>query len=142
MSKKNLIISQFVAMARRITGMDQAGYGTLTFIAQTDFSIEKYIRHLANEIIYHVMYWDQYCMDCDTSEIRNSETAPRRKCNFCLSENTRKENFSCIIYKFLSFSDYSYWDAGFSGKWYDSREVILDISEYFKYYDTLQKVTY
>lgn len=141
MSKKNMIIMEFVAMARRITGMDEAGYGTLTFIAQTDFSIEKYIRHLANEIIYHLMYWEQYCKDCGLSEQRDSKKNITRKCRFCLSENTLKENFFCIKFKFLTFWDYQQWDYGFAGKFYYAREVIMDIEDYFGSYDTLQQIT-
>lgn len=141
MSKKNLIMVEFVAMARRITGMDEAGYGTLTFIAQTDFSIEKYIRHLASEIIYHIMYWNQYCKDCGISERRNSEGRQTRNCNYCLSDNTKKETFFCVVYRFLSFLHYEAWSSGWEGKWYESKEVIVDIEEYFDDYDTLQEVS-
>lgn len=140
MSKKNMVFTQFVAMARRITGMDEAGYGELTFISQTDFSIEKYIRHLANEILYHIMHWEQFCKDCNTSELRSSESVPNRKCNFCLSENTRKENFFCIVYRFLTFWDFQQWEAGFQGKFYKSREVIFDVEDYFKSFNTIQQV--
>lgn len=140
MTKKNMIMMNFVAMARRITGMDEAGYGTLSFIAQTDFSIEKYIRHLANEILYHIMYWDQFCKNCGVSERRSSEGRQSRNCNYCLSDHTKKENFFCIVYRFLSIEHYEAWLAGFEGKWYESKEVIVDIEDYFGDYDTLQEV--
>lgn len=138
MSKKNMIIMEFVAMARRITGMDEAGYGTLTFVAQTDFSIDKYIRHLANDILYHIMYWEQYCKNCNIKELRDSEKEHSRKCNYCLSDRTRKQNFFCIVYKFRSFHNFQAWELGMPGKWHYSKELIDDIEKYFKFYETLQ----
>jgi len=141
MSTKNMILMEFVAMARRIVGEDSAGYGTLTFIAQTDFSIEKYIRHLANEIVYHIMYWHQYCGDCHLSMIVNSEQLQTRNCPFCLSPKIRKKNFFCIAYTFRTFFDYEMWSGGQPGKHYVKRDLITDISEYFSDYDTHQEIS-
>ena len=141
MSKKNMIMVEFVAMARRITGMDEAGYGTLTFIAQTDFSIEKYIRHLSSEIVYHVMYWKQLCKSCGYKVQMTSESIPTRECTICRSPDTCKVDFFCICYHFDSFLNYEMWSQGYPGKLYSHRDVLTDIEDYFGDYDTLEEVT-
>lgn len=137
MSKANMVLSRFIAMARRITGFDERGYGHLTFIAQKDRTIDVNVRELANDICYHVANWILVCNDCGTRLSVNSEMQQVENCVKCNSWNIRKSNLLICRYKFNEWEDYYRWRVNES-KVYYQKELITDIDKYFSYYDTMQ----
>ncbi len=133
MTKKNNIIVQFIAMGRRITGMDKRGYGKLTFIAQTEFSVEKYIRHLANEFRYHTMHYVQHCNDCNLGSWKTSEDIDNMQCLFCSSYDTERKHFRLKVEQYIGLTNYIMNNK--SASWW-----VGDIEKYFGTYDTHQEI--
>lgn len=138
MTKINMVLSRFIAMARRITGFDKRGYGHLTFIAQKERTIDVNIKDLANEIIYHVAHWVIRCEECGSRVAVNSDMQQIERCIRCGSWAILKENLQIEILKFNEWNKFYAWSQGLKGKFYFNRYMITDIEEYFGYYDTLQ----
>ena len=138
MSKVNMILSRFIAMARRITGFDDRGYGHFTFIAQKDRTIDVNIRDLCNEIIYHIGRWILHCQDCGTKLWVNSEMQQLDKCIRCKSWNIRKENLMIEQLKFSEWNDFYAWTNKIKGKWWYEHTIVTDIDRFFDRYDTMQ----
>lgn len=139
MSSVNQVFSQFVAMARRFTGMDETGYGTVTFIAQTERTIDLNIKELANDIQYNRMHWLLTCRNCYKSLPVTSDDPMRRKCVFCSSQDIYRNRFNLEIWKFKNFSRYfRFIDDGMRGKHHYEHFFVNDIAEYFRNYDTHQ----
>lgn len=137
-SKPNVILSQFMAMARRITGFDKRGYGFFTFIAQKERTIDVNIRELANEIVYHVSYWKITCEDCGRYIYWNSEKQHLRKCLNCGSWKILKSDIHVLRIFFNDWEKYYNWVEHAPGRWHFKREWIFDIEHYFHNYDTMQ----
>lgn len=138
MSKVNMILSRFIAMARRITGFDKRGYGHLIFIAQTERTIDVNIRDLASEIRYHIGHWVIQCEDCGIKLVTNSERQQVEICLQCGSFNILKSDFKVEVRKFNSWDNYFNYRLNIKGNWNFERYIIPDIEKYFGYYDTMQ----
>ena len=136
-SKLNRVMSRFLSMGRRITGFDAKGYGHFIFIAQTSRTIDVNIKDLCNEIRYHIMYWNLKCNNCLIALWNNSELKETEFCKFCGSWDLERSNFRVQIFKFNNFTNYLKWSEGW-GKFYFEKYWILDIEDYFKFYDTHQ----
>lgn len=137
-SKANLVMSQFMAMARRITGFDKRGYGHFTFIAQKERTIDVNIRELCNEIIYHISYWKVTCEDCGRFAIMNSEKPQIEKCMSCGSWNIAKSDLYILRLFFNDWTKYYRWEEREQGKFHFKRQWVYDIENYFRYYNTMQ----
>jgi hypothetical protein len=137
MSKGNLILSRFIAMGRRITGMDSRGYGVFTFVAQTERTIDVNIRELTSDIIYLKSHWFIDCHKCGYSLITNSEAPAIQKCP-CGSWEIEKRDVQIEVRKFQTWDSYFNFRLGIKGKWHYARYMITGINQYYKYYDTLQ----
>ena len=138
MSKANLVLSQFLAMARRITGFDKRGYGCFTFVAQKERTIDVNIRELCNEIIYHISYWKLTCEDCGRYTYPNSEQQQILRCLACGSWNVQKSDLYILRMFFNKWENYYRWCEGEGGRFHFKRQFVYDIEDYFKHYDTLQ----
>jgi len=136
-SKINKVMSRFLSMGRRITGFDNKGYGHFIFIAQSSRTIDVNIRDLCNEIRYHVMFWHLTCLNCYRVLWVSSEMKEIETCKFCGAWDLERDNFRVQIFKFHNFTDYIKWSEGW-GKFYFEKYWILDIENFFKYYDTHQ----
>ncbi len=131
MSSPNIVLSQFIALARRFVGSDLKGYGHLIFIAQHPQSVDANIRRLTNEIRYHRMHWIMNCQDCYSREFTNSDKEEIELCSVCRSPNLIRSNFICQVFKFRNWEKYIVWK-------YFTSYAVHDLSDYFKYYDTEQ----
>lgn len=138
MSKVNMVLSRFIAMARRITGFDERGYGHFIFIAQTERTIDVNIRELASEIRYHIGHYFLRCEDCNMYMNRSSEMPQLDKCPICNSWRILKEGLFIEVRKFKTWDDYFNFRLNIKGIWHFERYMISDIEKYFKMYDTLQ----
>lgn len=138
MSRVNMVLSRFIAMARRITGFDSRGYGHLIFIAQTERTVDVNIRELASEIRYHTGHWEIHCNDCNVSVMTDSEQQQIERCLKCGSWNIIKKNFVVEVRKFNSWDKYFNFRLKIKGNWHFERYIIPDIEKYFGHYDTMQ----
>ncbi len=83
------------------------------------------------------MYWHLTCSNCYRSLWHNSELKETEFCRFCGSWELTRKNFRVQIFRFHTFSDYLKWSEGW-GKFYFEKYWIMDIENYFQYYDTHQ----
>lgn len=138
MSKVNIVLSRFLAMARRITGFDKRGYGHFTFIAQKERTVDVNIKELCNEIFYFVSHWVVRCEGCGTRLAVNSERQQVERCIRCGSWKIVKEDLNIEVFVFNNWEKFYRWEQKIKGRWYVKRYIITDIEQYFRYYDTLQ----
>lgn len=137
-SKANMVLSRFIAMARRITGFDERGYGTFTFIAQKERTIDVNVRELANEIIYLVSKWVVRCEECGLRVFIHSEMPQYERCYRCGSWKVVKGDLILEVFHFNDWFKLYNWEQRIKGRWHFKREIITDIESYFRHYDTLQ----
>jgi len=138
MSKINIVFSRFISMARRITGFDHRGYGSFTFIAQKERTMDINIKDMASEIVYHIGHWIMKCEDCGARIQCSSEKPPYQRCIKCGSWNISKDHLLIEMNWFKNFDHYYAWCVGIKGKWMYKRQLITDPEKYFKHYDTVQ----
>lgn len=137
-SKANMVLSRFIAMARRITGFDKRGYGTFTFIAQKERTIDVNVRELANEIIYLKSRWLTRCEECNLRMVVTSEMPQYERCYRCGSWKVVKGDLIVEALHFNEWLKLYNWEQGIKGRWHFKREFITDIHKYFQCYNTLQ----
>lgn len=141
-SRVNMILTRFISMGRRITGFDNRGYGSLTFISQHEELIDINFRRLSSEIYYHVGYWTVRCEECGRKEVTSSELEDIKNCKACGSWKILREGMQVKRYKFVSWNDYLDWICHKMKKGKVARkEIFINNEKYFKYYDTLQMIS-
>jgi len=64
MSKVNIIVSDWLALIRRVLGQTDAGFGELTFISQLANRIDVIARDMATNIIYTICHYLKTCKLC------------------------------------------------------------------------------
>lgn len=136
MSKPNMVLSRFLAMARRITGFDKRGYGHFTFIAQKESTIDKNIKELANEFYYHIGYWTVTCEQCGNRFQTSSEDFIIRVCPVCNSGDIIRSDPLIRVIQFTNIDEFYSWSLGTGTK--HRQYIIPNASDYYKYFDTLQ----
>jgi len=138
MSKTNEILTQWLALLRRVLGQDSRGYGTLTLITQLPNRLDVISRDMATQVRYHVCYWDKVCIKCNTAWVENSDMPEVYwNCPRCNSHNLKMINHRIEVMKFPNMSAYTSWQE-WGQKSYYAHYMINDVTEYFGYYDTLQ----
>ena len=138
MSKVNMVFSKFLAMARRITGFDDRGYGHFIFIAQTERTIDINIKELASEIRYFKSHWFIVCEECESKVHATSEMEQIERCIVCGSWKIKREGLNIEVRHFANWFDYLYFIDRRKGKFHTRHYMVNDAENYFKYYDTLQ----
>lgn len=138
MSKTNVIITDWLALVRRVLGQTETGTGDLVFITQLQGRIDSIAREMAHQVRYHVCHYVKECMKCRCMWRENSDmpeglwTCPR-----CKDFNIKKHSHNVMVYKFRSIQEFDMWKSYGMKSYYD-RYVITDIEDYFNLYDTLQ----
>lgn len=137
-SKLNKVMSDFIALLRRVVGGADSGGGELVLITQLDRRIDVIAREMATNVDYHICHYHINCQECGASFYENNEYPDKHQyCPQCGSDNIKKENFVIQVFKFKNIKDYEMW-FNYGMKKYYSKYMITDIDEYFDFYDTLQ----
>lgn len=142
MSKVNVIVTDWIALIRRVLGSVSADYGKLTLISQLDNRIDNIARDMATCVVFVKCHWITECQGCRSWWKENSEMPEHhRECMACGSIMLKKSNFIIEAWKFRSMKHYKLWDD--SGrpklpKIYYRHFYIPDIEKYFPLYNTLQ----
>jgi len=137
-SKLNKIMTDFLALIRRVLGQSQTGHGDLYLITQLDRRLDVIGREMATQIRYHVCHYSKMCMDCNAAWNESSETPePYQKCPRCSSHKLKRYAFYIEIWKFQNMQAYQMWRE-FGAKMFYDHHHITDIEDYFQYYDTMQ----
>ncbi len=138
MSNVNIILTDWLALIRRILGQNQSGYGELVFITQLPKRIDIIARDMATNIQYCVMHNYKSCKDCGESWIENSEMPETKAiCSRCQSLNLKKHGFTVEVWNFNNINNYYLWSEMRKRTFY-KHYYVKDISKYFNLYDTLQ----
>lgn len=138
MSKANIIITDWLALIRRVLGGKERGYGELTLITQLPNRIDLIARDMATQIRYHVCHYQKYCVKCSYYWSEHSEQPESVwNCPKCNSYNIKKRNHIIQVWKFANMERYNLWNE-LGEKTFYNNYFINDIEDYFPLYNTLQ----
>jgi hypothetical protein len=138
MSKQSEVMSEFIALLRRVIGGASEGYGKLVLITQLDRRIDVIAREMATRIKFCRCHYEVSCSDCGYSVVETNDTPEKcHRCPRCRSFKVKPNNFIIEIFLFENMEKYerfAFWHL----KTYYHHYYITDIEQYFQYYDTLQ----
>lgn len=139
MQKKNIIVTDWLALIRRVIGQNEAGNGELVLITQFPNRIDKIARDMATQIRFHLCHYQKTCKKCGVTWTENSELPETIwKCPRCNSFKILKHNHIIEVWHFSNIENYNAWKDGWNPKGYYNHYIIKDIENYFHLYDTLQ----
>jgi hypothetical protein len=135
-SKINVIMTDFLALLRRVIGSLDKGTGELIGITQLPRRLDVVFREMATNVKYHICYYKKTCKKCGLTWAESSET-PETKyiCPRCKSPKLDKHTHIIEVFSFRNIRDCEYW-LEFGKPTYYKHHFIYDIEKYFKYYDT------
>ena len=138
MSKINILITDWLALIRRVLGQTESGEGDLVFITQLPRRIDSIARDMATQIRYHLCHYVKTCKKCGMSWHENSDFPERYwQCISCGSYEIKKHGHKIEIWHFTSMA--SYYDWSFMGmNTFYKHYLVEDIEDYFPLYNTLQ----
>ena len=138
MSKVNIIVSDWIALIRRVLGQTDAGSGELVFISQLWNRIDIIARDMATNIVYTICHFQKTCENCGTTWQENSEMPEGYiVCPYCSGYKIQKYNHRLECWHFPNMQMFQIWHQ-FSQATYYKHYYINDIEDYFPLYDTLQ----
>ena len=137
MSNKNKLFSEWLALLRRIVN-DSNSDGSLTLISQLSRRIDIIGKELATKIEYCKMHYIKTCNKCGLQyKETNEDNIIVKKCYNCNHPHFKKSNFIIEKWEFQDTEACDFW-LDTKQKSYFNHYYIVDISNYFKYYDTFQ----
>ncbi len=138
MSKINVIITDWLALIRRVLGQTESGYGELCFITQLPKRIDVIARDMATNILYCIMHFLKTCSKCDTTWQENSQMPEGFPlCPKCNSHELKKHSHTIEVWHFANMRLFESWQE-FNQKTYYKHYYVRDIENYFHLYSTLQ----
>lgn len=138
MTKFNVIMTDWLALLRRVLGGSDEGSGKLTLITQLDRRLDIIAREMATKIRYHICHYKKECEKCGAVHLENNESAEKVvRCHACGHRKLKVHSHVIEVYVFENVDKYEQWKLMDEKTYYD-RYFITDIHEYFPYYDTLQ----
>jgi len=143
MSKINIIVTDWLALIRRVLGSSEAGYGELTLITQLPGRLDTIARDMATEVRFHRCHYKKRCKHCNFAWNENNDMVEKRQqCPACGCFKLVKYNHVIEVWKFANMGKFKMWEAGFIGEKgrrpYHRHYFIYDIETYFPLYDTEQ----
>ena len=138
MSDLNKVLTDFLALIRRVLGSDSRGSGDLILISQLERRLDIVAVEMANVIKYHVCHYQKSCKNCGYSLFENNEIPESLfKCPSCGKFDLYRHNFKIEVWEFKNMDLFRRWyQAGINS--YYNHYYILDIEKVFPYYNTLQ----
>ncbi len=138
MSKVNIILTDWLALVRRVLGQTSAGYGTLVLISQLPNRIDVIAREMATQVRYHLCHYIMTCNKCRHSWGEDSDMPePRPNCPRCGNQDLKKHHHRIEVWCFDGISSFLAWKTLGQDTYYD-HYMVKDIEKYFPHYDTLQ----
>lgn len=137
-SKANILITDWIALIRRVLGSSESGHGDLILISQLSNRIDIIAREMATQVRWHVCYYEKTCKKCGLYWSENSEMPEVAfQCFHCKSYDIKKHSHKIYVMHFPNMSAYTAYKE-FGMKTYYSRYFVNDIERFFPLYDTLQ----
>lgn len=138
MSKVNIIVTDWIALLRRVLGSSPSGYGELVLITQLPNRIDIIARDMATQVRYHLCHYKKHCNKCGTEWLENSEMPEIFwNCPNCESSNLKKFDHKIEVWHFRSMQHYNIWNE-FKKDSFHKHYIVNDIEKYFSFYSTLQ----
>lgn len=138
MSKLNIIVTEWLALIRRVLGQSESGYGELVFITQLPNRIDTIAREMATQVRYHICHYSLTCQTCWFRWKEHTEVPERSQtCLRCGTPNLKKHDHKIEIWHFNNMDSFTSWRY-YNKKSYYRHYFVLDIEKYFPMYDTLQ----
>jgi len=137
-AKINIILSDFLAMIRRVLGQSPSGEGDCILISQLDRRIDVIGRDMSTQIRYHIGHVIKSCLKCGLSWQENSEMPERiQQCPKCKKWKLKEHSHKTEVWHFANNRDFQAWRE-WNQKSYYRHYIINDIEKVFPHYDTLQ----
>ena len=138
MSKVNIVMTDWVALIRRVLGQAESGEGNLVLITQLWNRLDTLIRDMATQVRYHVCHYSKRCKECSRVWHETSEwPEPLHACPWCHSRKVVKFGHIIEIRFFTAVDEFIEWKINGTMTFY-KHQVVTDSEKYFKLYDTLQ----
>jgi thymidine kinase len=137
MSKVNVIMTDFLALLRRVLGSHD-GTGELILITQLSRRLDIIAKEMATEVQYCVHHYKQKCSKCHHEQQETNETPIKMTvCPVCNSWYIKRYNSMIEVYHFSNVESFNRWYET-KQKTYFARNCITDIHTVFTHYDTFQ----
>jgi len=138
MTKTNIIVTDWIALIRRILGSGDGGYGELVLITQLPNRIDTIAREMATQVRYHRCHYWKSCFLCGlTWREHNDISEPVWKCRNCGDNKIKKHNHRIEVWHFRNMEFFNNWDM-FGSKTFHKHYFVNDIEQVFNLYDTFQ----
>lgn len=138
MSKKNIIITDWLALIRRVLGGASSGYGELVLITQLPRRIDPIARDMASQVRYHRCHYQKTCKNCGYAwQEQNDDPEPVWRCPYCQEIDILKHNHVIEVWHFANMQMYIGWSE-WGMNTFHRHYFINDIESIFPMYDTLQ----
>ena len=138
MSKVNVIMSDWLALIRRVIGQSDSGYGRLVLISQLLRRIDPIARDMATQVRFHRCHYMKTCRECYMMWRENSDNPePIWQCPGCGSFKIKKHSHKVEVWHFPDVKAYEAW-AEFGMSSFHRHYIINDIEDFFPMYNTLQ----
>jgi hypothetical protein len=139
MSKTNVIITDWLALIRKILGENSVGVGELVFVTQLPRRLDPIARDMARQVRYHICHYRKTCRRCRVSWGETSEMPePLWICPACGSHELLKHGHVIEVHCYASIKMYEAWEEWGIDKGRYKKYYITDIEDYFRYFDTMQ----
>jgi len=138
MSKVNIIMTDFLALLRRIVGQDASGHkGNLILITQLNRRLDVIAKEMSTCVKYHVFNSIQACPDghC-TKHLNNESMHDEHVCPHC-QKKLQKVKEWVEMYEFRSTDDFQK-EMEYGIKTHVRKHYMLQPEKLYKLYNTLQ----
>ena len=138
MTKINVIVTDWIALIRRVLGQTESDSGELIFISQLERRLDPIARDMATQIRYHMMHYLKTCQGCFISWQEHSEMPETLTvCPKCRGFELIKSNYTVEVWHFTSIQMFQFW-KDYGQQCFYKHYFIRYISKYFQYYSTMQ----
>lgn len=138
MQKTNVLMTDWLALIRRVIGQADSGYGEVVFITQLPNRLDVIAREMATQVRYHVCHWHKLCKNCGLEWSEDSEMPEQLwACPSCNSFKLLKHSFVIEVWHFNKMDAFNMWKE-WGEKTYYKHYLVRDIDKFFPLYDTLQ----
>lgn len=137
MSKLNIIMTDFLALLRRVLGSTD-GTGELILITQLSRRLDIIAKEMATDVSYSVHHYVKVCSKCDAFWNETNETSNKRyNCPRCNSHYIKRKQSIIEVFEFRNIDSFESWYT-LRNKSYHLHYLIKDIHTIFNNYETLQ----
>jgi len=137
MSKLNVIMTDFLALLRRVLGSDSSG-GELVLITQLSRRLDIIAKDMSTYVQFCVHHYVTRCSKCGFQWSENNEQPLKaHDCHMCKSYKIEKVQNMIEVWEFRNIKEYERFEE-YNEKSYFRHYLIKDIRRIFGNYDTLQ----